>query len=95
MTAPPPSPRHQPTNYLIVGGMTLVVYLIMLWVAHYMPEELNWARYLVHVLLLLALILTGVGLQQQRKQKRPSRLAGTVRPPRPAKTVPGPRRKPK
>ena len=93
MTAPKKSPRPLSTNYLLVGGMTAVIYLAMLWVAHYMPEELNWARYLVHVLLLLALVLIGVGLRQQREKTKPPRLTGTARPPRPVQTAPGPRRK--
>jgi hypothetical protein len=95
MTAPPKSPRHQPTNYLVVGGMTLVVYLIMLWVAHYMPEELNWARYLVHVLLLLALILIGVGIRREVEKRKLPPLTRSWPRPGEKRIPPGPRRKPK
>ena len=70
-----PSPRHPPTNYTLVGILTLVIYLTMLWVGRYLPEELAYFRYLIHVILLIGLLLIGVGVRQSAEQKRPPRLS--------------------
>jgi len=83
MPAPKPSRRKHTTNYLLIGSMTLVIYLMMLWIAHYLPEELAYLRYTVHGLLLLALVMFRVGYRQYQEKNRPPLLLRKPQPPRP------------
>ena len=88
MPAPKPSRGNQTTDYLPVGAMTMAIYLMMLWIAHYLPEELAYIRYLVHGLLLLALAMLGVGYRQYQAKNTPPPLSRKPQPPRPSKPSP-------
>jgi hypothetical protein len=88
MTAPKPSRGNQTTDYLPIGAMTMAIYLMMLWIAHYLPEELGYIWYLVHGLLLLALAMLWVGYRQYQAKNRPQPIIRKPQPPRPTKPSP-------
>jgi hypothetical protein len=72
----------------LIGALTLVIYLMLLWIGHYLPEELAYIRYLIHGLLLLALVLLGVGYRQHREKNRPPPLIRKPQPSRPRRSPP-------
>ena len=88
MPAPKPSRPSQATNYRLIGSLTLAIYLILLWMGRDLPEELAYIRYLIHGLLLLALVLLGVGYRQHREKNRPPPLIRKPQPSRPRRSPP-------
>jgi len=88
MPAPIPPPPTQPTNYLLVGSLTLAIYLMTLWMARYLPEELAYIRSLVHGLLLMALVILWAGYRQYRRKNQPPPLLRKRPPPSPRRPSP-------
>jgi len=88
MPALKPTRRIHTTNYLLVGSLVLAIYLVMLWITRYLPEELAYMRYLVHGLLLLALVLFRAGSRQRADKNRPPPLIRKPQPPHPRRPSP-------
>lgn len=88
MPSPKPHRRKLTTNYLVVGSLTLAIYLMMLWVGRHLPEELDYIRNLIHGLLLLALAMFWVGYRQSREKDRPPPLIRKPQPPSPRRPSP-------